>query len=189
MRTIAGVCRLRSVTGCTGWRRAVRMTPRWRPGIPGVSAARCRPDAGMAASSRTVDRVTVRPRAVSREDALTYGSAGTRLRRGPAPADSAGPAAGDWLSGRAPRSHRGGHWFDPSIAHRCKARSETPLTALILLGGWELSPYWEESGRSCSPARVAGPRAHRPRPARPAAQDRGDVHRDADRDHGGPEPV
>jgi hypothetical protein len=24
---------------------------------------------------------------------------------------------GDWLSGRAPRSHRGGHWFDPSIAH------------------------------------------------------------------------
>ena len=26
-------------------------------------------------------------------------------------------APGDWLSGRAPRSHRGGHWFDPSIAH------------------------------------------------------------------------
>jgi hypothetical protein len=25
---------------------------------------------------------------------------------------------GDWLSGRAPRSHRGGHWFDPSIAHK-----------------------------------------------------------------------
>jgi hypothetical protein len=24
-----------------------------------------------------------------------------------------------------PTSHRGGHWFDPSIAHRCKARSET----------------------------------------------------------------
>jgi hypothetical protein len=61
-------------------------------------------------------------------------------------------------------SHRGGHWFDPSIAHRCKTRSETPLTALILLDGWELSPYWEESGRSCSPARVAGLRAHRPRP-------------------------
>ena len=30
-----------------------------------------------------------------------------------------GPAIpGDWLSGRAPRSHRGGHWFDPSIAHQ-----------------------------------------------------------------------
>src|SRR5579875_1056081 len=27
---------------------------------------------------------------------------------------------GDWLSGRAPRSHRGGHWFDPSIAHQAK---------------------------------------------------------------------
>jgi hypothetical protein len=24
---------------------------------------------------------------------------------------------GDWLSGRALRSHRRGHWFDPSIAH------------------------------------------------------------------------
>jgi uncharacterized protein YchJ len=24
---------------------------------------------------------------------------------------------GDWLSGRAPRSHRGGHWFESSIAH------------------------------------------------------------------------
>ena len=83
---------------------------------------------------------------------------------GRAPADSAEPAAGDWLSGRAPRSHRGGHWFDPSIAHRCKTRSETPLTALILLDGWELSPYWEESGRSCSPARVAGQPARRPQP-------------------------
>ena len=40
--------------------------------------------------------------------------------------------AGDWLSGRAPRSHRGGHWFDPSIAHSCKSRSEAPRTALIL---------------------------------------------------------
>ena len=30
---------------------------------------------------------------------------------------------GDWLSGRAPRSHRGGHWFDPSIAHSHKRRS------------------------------------------------------------------
>jgi hypothetical protein len=31
--------------------------------------------------------------------------------------------AGDWLSGRAPRSHRGGHWFDPSIAHPGQLRS------------------------------------------------------------------
>src|SRR6202042_1665134 len=30
-------------------------------------------------------------------------------------------AAGDWLSGRAPRSHRGGHWFDPSIAHQARS--------------------------------------------------------------------
>ena len=79
------------------------------------------------------------------------GAPGGGSRGGLVPAESAGPAAGDWLSGRAPRSHRGGHWFDPSIAHRCKTRSETPLTVLILLDGWELSPYWEESGRSCSP--------------------------------------
>ena len=26
--------------------------------------------------------------------------------------------SGDWLSGRALRSHRRGHWFEPSIAHR-----------------------------------------------------------------------
>ena len=33
------------------------------------------------------------------------------------------PIPGDWLSGRAPRSHRGGHWFDPSIAHQVRAYS------------------------------------------------------------------
>jgi hypothetical protein len=33
--------------------------------------------------------------------------------------------AGDWLSGRAPRSHRGGHWFDPSIAHVSSCTSAT----------------------------------------------------------------
>jgi hypothetical protein len=82
------------------------------------------------------------------------GAPGRGCRGGLTPAGSAGPAAGDWLSGRAPRSHRGGHWFDPSIAHRCKSRSEAPLTALILLRGWELSSYWEKSGRSCSPGRT-----------------------------------
>src|SRR3954462_3181206 len=29
-------------------------------------------------------------------------------------------ASGDWLSGRALRSHRRGHWFEPSIAHRSR---------------------------------------------------------------------
>ena len=69
----------------------------------------------------------MRPRAAEYQDALTYGSAGTRLSRDSALARGLGPAAGDWLSGRAPRSHRGGHWFDPSIAHpalaRCRART------------------------------------------------------------------
>jgi hypothetical protein len=38
--------------------------------------------------------------------------------------DSGRSGMGDWLSGRAPRSHRGGHWFDPSIAHHsCLLRS------------------------------------------------------------------
>src|SRR3954454_21543669 len=30
-------------------------------------------------------------------------------------------ASGDWLSGRALRSHRRGHWFEPSIAHRTRS--------------------------------------------------------------------
>ena len=33
-------------------------------------------------------------------------------------------AAGDWLSGRALRSHRRGHWFDPSIAHQVEGRDD-----------------------------------------------------------------
>src|SRR5215469_15388428 len=39
---------------------------------------------------------------------------------------STGAGAGDWLSGRAPRSHRGGHWFDPSIAHPGRIAPERP---------------------------------------------------------------
>src|SRR5580704_9909822 len=38
----------------------------------------------------------------------------------------------------------------------CEARSEAHWTALILHCGWELSPYWEESGRSCSAGQCAG---------------------------------
>ncbi len=38
-------------------------------------------------------------------------------------------SAGDWLSGRAPRSHRGGHWFDPSIAHAAQRR--VPITESV----------------------------------------------------------
>src|SRR4029077_8512260 len=36
---------------------------------------------------------------------------------------------GDWLSGRAPRSHRGGHWFHPSIAHPIDLRRCTGTAA------------------------------------------------------------
>jgi hypothetical protein len=38
----------------------------------------------------------------------------------------------------------------------CKARSEAHWTALILRGGWELPPYWEEFGRSCPPSPPVG---------------------------------
>ena len=62
----------------------------------------------------------VPPRAARCEYALPYGSAGTRQPWFQPSADSPVPAAGDWLSGRAPRSHRGGHWFDPSIAHQVR---------------------------------------------------------------------
>ena len=64
----------------------------------------------------------VRLRAASGPDALRYGDAGDEPPEWQASAVSrrrlqSRTAAGDWLSGRAPRSHRGGHWFDPSIAH------------------------------------------------------------------------
>jgi hypothetical protein len=50
--------------------------------------------------------------------------------------DSGRSSMGDWLSGRAPRSHRGGHWFDPSIAHhKCPVRPPSrPSTASGGLG-------------------------------------------------------
>src|SRR5579862_7707341 len=64
------------------------------------------------------------------EDALPYGSAGTRLPAGFGPSGQRRSAAGDWLSGRAPRSHRGGHWFDPSIAHP----AQRPVPILELAG-------------------------------------------------------
>src|SRR5580698_3999372 len=47
------------------------------------------------------------------------------------PGSSQGPATGDWLSGRAPRSHRGGHWFDPSIAHPAQRPVPIPGTGLF----------------------------------------------------------
>jgi hypothetical protein len=44
--------------------------------------------------------------------------------------------AGDWLSGRAPRSHRGGHWFDPSIAHQGRVRMDA--------GAWISGPCLDQ---------------------------------------------
>src|SRR6185437_6747443 len=74
---------------------------------------------------------------------------------------STGRAMGDWLSGRAPRSHRGGHWFDPSIAHepahagRCPsgtfrvgrsafpgARAPGPPRRLMLVGALRAPSAW-----------------------------------------------
>ena len=46
---------------------------------------------------------------------------GRRLTRIPARAarwDTVPPSSGDWRSGSALRSHRRGHWFEPSIAHQ-----------------------------------------------------------------------
>src|SRR6516164_2894306 len=59
------------------------------------------------------------------------------------PSGSAGPATGDWLSGRAPRSHRGGHWFDPSIAHP----AQRPV-AIMQLAVFDLGDQVEELSRA-----------------------------------------
>ena len=77
--------------------------------------------------------------------------------------DTGLPDAGDWLSGRAPRSHRGGHWFDPSIAHPGqrpdrigKARPAAVLqhrsTAVASFGG----------GRGCEPTASSHVSSHTP---------------------------
>ncbi len=68
--------------------------------------------------------------------------AAAAVMRYPESASAAGAQAagtGDWLSGRAPRSHRGGHWFDPSIAHQKTAGQrqcqEDPRLSKIARGG------------------------------------------------------
>ncbi len=45
---------------------------------------------------------------------------------GSRPYHGARSAAGDWRSGSALRSHRRGHWFEPSIAHRRPAPQRKP---------------------------------------------------------------
>jgi hypothetical protein len=66
-----------------------------------------------------------------------------------------------------PNSHRGGHWFDPSIAHRCKARSEVLAhgSSLAVLRRnciqleWQtvLTPVWPSGTRRApAPAAAAG---------------------------------
>ena len=55
------------------------------------------------------------------------------------------PAAGDWLSGRAPRSHRGGHWFDPSIAHQRKHTSRAVASESVQQQSTAVGP--REAGR------------------------------------------
>ena len=77
---------------------------------------------------------------------------------------------GDWLSGRAPRSHRGGHWFDPSIAHQLriwhKARSEAFPDRPHPTRGWGLPvPGPVFSARMISPVPSA-PSFHRMTPPR-----------------------
>jgi hypothetical protein len=77
------------------------------------------------------------------------GAPGRGCRGGLAPAGSAGPAAGDWLSGRAPRSHRGGHWFDPSIAHP----AQRPVAILRLAVLWI---FRQQRRRICVATRSGG---------------------------------
>ena len=78
----------------------------------------------------------------------------TSGHNGPAPSQVNGMLGYSGDIWRRPRSnsHRGGHWFDPSIAHGYKPSSQPLRTALIPPEGWELSPHWEEFGRSSSPA-------------------------------------
>ena len=101
-------------------------------------------------------------RATRGPDALRYGGAGDDLRA--VRRSRFLPAAGDWLSGRAPRSHRGGHWFDPSIAHPAQRPVPTQGSAFCDLGaaakcssraGCQLPSHWP-SLRSASRVAAEG---------------------------------
>src|SRR5665647_2527613 len=61
--------------------------------------------------------------------------------------------AGDWLSGRAPRSHRGGRWFESSIAHQPWSR------AITRTGGMTLS--WHARRARCGATKTGTSRAAR----------------------------
>ena len=112
-------------------RSGAQANPAWRPqdppdgpGHPVTNAdIRETPPASAAAPTRLRAPSgrcgpAARPRAVWRARCATLWRRRDEACRGDSvPGLWHGPATGDWLSGRAPRSHRGGHWFDPSIAH------------------------------------------------------------------------
>ena len=69
---------------------------------------------------------------------------------------------GDWRSGSAPRSHRGGRWFEPSIAHQLrtwrKARSDSLPGRPHPIRGWGLPmPGQVFSSLRASPRPAASP--------------------------------
>src|SRR4051795_5117612 len=75
------------------------------------------------------------------------------------------PAAGDWLSGRAPRSHRGGHWFDPSIAH--PAQRPVPFAGIGRFWSRTTLEYSHACGMSAAGRLIPMAGAARPPPGAP----------------------
>ena len=73
---------------------------------------------------------------------------------------------GDWRSGSAPRSHRGGRWFEPSIAHQLrtwrKARSDGLPGRPHPIRGW-VFPCRARFSAHCGPR--PGRRLRRRRPS------------------------
>jgi hypothetical protein len=112
--------------------------------LPGACRGRSEPPADLRAGRRVVrvagPRLSGRPRPT-----VSVGSGHVRKR--PSRADTlvcVGPRAirplgagpfwghqGDWLSGRALRSHRRGRWFEPSIAHQIEAQVRDSMIGLI----------------------------------------------------------
>ena len=115
-----------------------------RPGTFWITGGR-KPAEGQWGPSRLT-------RATRGPDALRYGGAGDGPRA--VQRSRFRPAAGDWLSGRAPRSHRGGHWFDPSIAHPAQrpvpdhGPAVSDLPATVTSEPW---PAWPSPLLTCGP--------------------------------------
>ena len=116
--------------GGTRGRRADRGRPPGQRGVPGLDDPRR--TAGQRTGTTSSCRCPARsPRPPRRPGASTRPRCWRTSADGLALATATQQHRGDWRSGSALRSHRRGHWFEPSIAHpdlRDRRRARRPTS-------------------------------------------------------------